>query len=106
MVNSASGIMTTTVVAAAAAAARKHGKHLTAVKRKNPTLLPVFASSNFVCKNFVEEFYKIVLGDKITSWKSLRMSIRKFPAKMRSIRLNFSTTVLTGFPRGTWRLYC
>ena len=38
---------------------------------------------------------KIVLGEKITSWEDFRMSITKCPGHMRSLKLNFSATVLT-----------
>ena len=47
------------------------------------------------CKTFVGKYLKIVLGEKITSWESLRMSINKFLGHMPSTKLNFSATVLT-----------
>ena len=59
----------------------------TAVKCKNPILLPVFAAANFarVWKENLQDFLrknyvtKIVLAEKITSWECLTMSITKFP---------------------------
>ena len=73
----------------------------TAVKRKNPT---VFHVSNFASVQWKENLWdftteenviKVALWEKISSWESLRMSISNFPCHMRSIKLNFSATVLT-----------
>ena len=47
------------------------------------------------CKNFLGNVIKIVVGEKITSWETLRMSASKFPGHMRSTKLNCSATVLT-----------
>ena len=73
----------------------------TLVKRKNPTPLQVLSPWTLqefeekTCWTFVRKCYKIVLWERITSWESLRMSISKFPGRVRSIKLNFSVTVLT-----------
>ena len=47
------------------------------------------------CKAFQGKCYKLVLGEKITSWESLGISFSKFPGHMRGTKFNFSATVLT-----------
>ena len=67
-------------------------------KGKNPTPLPVFAASNFAKKTwetFIGKCYKSSTVRENYKLGSLRMSISNFFGHMRSIKLNFSATVLT-----------
>ena len=58
---------------------------------RNPNLDSDQRIASYVCAPTQRSNAKI----KITSWEDLRMSITKCPGHMRSLKLNFSATVLT-----------